>query len=154
MRNVFFILAVLLQLVAFGQSGDKTTKWTEAHELGSKKWKKGTVVTLKFTADIQKGYHIYAANQPSKAVLPLKIQYAKGTDVTAGNIEEKGGYSKMYDEIFKAEIAQFEGKMEVTQKVTIKNPKKDIVGTLKYQICTDEMCLPASYDFVIPAKKK
>lgn len=148
MKNLLVLLALFgfTALMAQPNFNMNAVKWTQETKLPAK-LKKGQEIEIKFSAKIVEGYHIYAANQPGKSVLPLVIDYDKSAVTPVGKIEDGGNLITQYDEIFKDNIAYFDGNATFTQKIKILNPKKPISGKCKYQLCNDEMCLPAIYEF-------
>lgn len=148
MKNLLILLALFgfTALMAQPNFNMNAVKWTLESKLPAK-LKKGQEIEVKFSAKIVEGYHIYAASQPGKTVLPLVIDYDKTAATAEGKIAEGGNLINKYDDIFKENIAYFDGNATITQKIKIVNPKKAITGKIKYQLCNDEMCLPALYEF-------
>jgi len=148
MKNLLILFALfgVSALMAQPNFNMNAVQWKQETVLPTK-LKKGQEIEIKFSAKIAEGYHIYSAHQPGKSALPLVMEYDKTAVEPVGKIEEGGNLITKYDEIFKDNIAYFDGNATFTQKIKILNPKKPIAGKCKYQLCNDEMCLPAMYEF-------
>jgi len=107
------------------------------------------------TATIEDSWHIYAQIQPPSAISePTKIVFIKSPLFSlSGKVEEKGHPKKQIIEEAGIEQNTYEKTVDFTQEVIIKNPtaKLNITGTITYQACTDEMCLPpGTLPFSVP----
>jgi DsbC/DsbD-like thiol-disulfide interchange protein len=100
---------------------------------------------LHIKATMDEGWHIYAQVQPETAIsVPTKISFAKNPLVAVqGKIKEVGAMETQ--KIVEAGIEQnmYEKTVDFVQTITLKaNVKTAITGTITYQACTNEMCLP------------
>lgn len=130
----------------------KVAKWSESHKVGNAKV--GDEITMVFTCTLEKGFHIYAANQPSKAALPLSFELDKGTKGVeiVGKVIDGPGKKTEFDDVFRADISYYDGAATFSQKLKVTAPNPVIEGHLRYQVCDDNMCIPANYDFKMPVK--
>ncbi len=146
-------VATFILLIGFGvlmAQGDakNLVQWKTEYDI--QKWEKGKTVTVTFTGIIKPGYHVYSANQPSKAVLPLKITLDKATKgVQLLSLTEEGNRAVVFDDVFQVEIASFDGEMIIKQEMKVKKKKFPIKGNISYQVCNEEMCLTGAYSFEI-----
>ncbi|MCB9188408.1 MAG: hypothetical protein H6599_03920 [Flavobacteriales bacterium] len=102
--------------------------------------------TLVFHAEIDKGWHMYAANlpDPTGGPLPTEIIYNDPSPRTIGAIIEPEGHTEM-DEAFGIEVKYFE--TETFYKQVIADAPKIISGTVYFMVCNDQMCIPLEYHF-------
>lgn len=105
--------------------------------------------TIVFSADIEQGWHLYAANlpDPTAGPLPTEIVYNDPAPEITGNIIEPEGHTEM-DEAFGIKVKYFENSTYYKQ-VLEASPAHTISGTVYYMVCNDEMCIPLEYSFSI-----
>lgn len=100
---------------------------------------------LYLTATMDEGWHIYSQTQPEEAVaMPTKIQINKNPLVSLKDKPKETGTKERYEDK-QAGIIQYQygGKVNFVQTVTLKaKVKTNLSGSITYQACTDEMCLP------------
>lgn len=100
---------------------------------------------VKFIANISKTWHIYSQHVPKDAPAtatsftfvnnPLILLEAKPA--------ESGKMIVKNEPVMDIDIAYFTNRVEFTQEVKLKaNVKSNLRGTITYQACTDEFCLP------------
>jgi len=103
---------------------------------------------IHMTASIADGWHIYAQQQPKDAIsLPTKIKFNKNPLVRMeGSPTEFGKKEKYSIEALGIEQYQYAGKVDFVQRVELRAPgaKISLSGSIAFQACTDEMCLPAA----------
>lgn len=104
--------------------------------------------TLVFSAEIEKGWHMYAANlpDPTGGPLPTEIVYNEPAPTIVGNIIEPEGHTEM-DDAFGIEVKYFE--KEAYYKQVLSDYPSTISGTVYYMVCNDQMCIPLEYAFSI-----
>lgn len=107
-------------------------------------------------ANIQDGWHLYAQKQSKEFLgVPAKIKFNKHPLVTlSGKTSEIGDLEKSKDPILDIESEYYSNEVEFVQTVTVRNSvKTTISGTIEFQTCTKEKCLPpATVDFNVPIK--
>ena len=97
------------------------------------------------TATMQPGWHLYSQVQPEDAIaIPTDIQFNKNPLISLnGSIKEVGKMEKFKDEKLGVAANQYAKKVEFVQVVKLKaNAKTNLTGTIEYQTCDDEKCLP------------
>jgi hypothetical protein len=103
------------------------------------------MVEVRMTAVIQSGWHIYSQAQPDNAIAtPTSITLNKNPLLSLeGKVKENGQLVKHVDAALDIEAWQYAGKVEFVQQVKFKAKiKTNLSGTIEYQVCTDEKCLP------------
>lgn len=136
-KIVGVILGVGVSAFAFTQT---PVHWNyQAHKLNDKEWE------VKLTATIDNGWHLYSQQQPEDAIaLPTEIVFNKNPLVELKDkVKENGKLEKYKDKTLDIEAWQYAGKVEFVQVVKKKAKVKTTVsGSIEYQVCTDEKCLP------------
>ena len=138
---IYFFISLLAGASGFAQhQGPGPVKWRySATKLDDKTWE------IHLTASIDKGWHIYSQYQPKEAIaIPTKIRISKNPlIVSCGQINEVGNKEKQT--IKELDIVQFQytDQVDFVQRVILKaNVQTSIAGTVTFQVCTDEQCLP------------
>ena len=149
--NLLLLLLVLPHVVS--AQIDKAVKWKDTFPANTS-LNIGDEITLVFEATIQKGYHIYSAKQPAEFVLPATFELSKtAVGVKAiGALTEAGNREVIYDDVFGANVALFHNKVTFYQKVKITSANVRLSGTLLYQVCDVQQCLPGSHTFSLALK--
>jgi hypothetical protein len=101
---------------------------------------------IRITATMQSGWHLYSQTQPSDAIIiPTKITFNKNPLLKLdGNIREEGKLEKFRDEKVDISANQYSSKVEFVQVIKMKAAAKtNVSGTVRFQTCNDEKCLPA-----------
>ena len=104
------------------------------------------VYEIKMTATIIKGWHLYAQTQPKDAVAePTVISFNKNPLIELdGKVKEVGKMQKYKDKELGISANQYSNEVVFLQKVKLKGKAKtNVTGTLRYQTCNDEKCLPS-----------
>lgn len=122
---------------------------TFSHEFEPAEARVGQVVTLVMEAQIDPGYHLYAAEQ-----IPAAEANAAtfSLDPEANDLELIGGLQDgiepkvKFDEIFGYDLGEFYDRAVFTQKVKITGPNPNLVGFLRYQVCNASQCIPKTYE--------
>ena len=100
---------------------------------------------VRLTATIQSGWHLYSQSQPNDAIAePTKITFNKNPLLKLdGNIKEEGKMEKFHDAKLDLSANQYSSKVEFVQTVKMKaTAKTNVTGTVRFQTCNDEKCLP------------
>lgn len=101
---------------------------------------------LHITASIQSGWHLFSQVQPEDAVAePTLITFNKNPLLTLdGKIKEEGKLEKFHDAKLEISANQYSTKVDFVQVVKLKaNAKTNVSGSVRFQTCNDEKCLPA-----------
>lgn len=97
-------------------------------------------------ATLDKGWHLYSQNQPKDAIaVPTSFSFNKNPLLEFdGKVKEIGKMEKFVDKELDVSANQYSKTVTFVQKVKVKGKAKtNVTGTLEYQVCTDEKCLPA-----------
>ena len=104
-------------------------------------------------AVIQEGWHVYAQEQPEDAIaVPTAIKFTNNPIISlSGKPKEEGDKQHYKDADLGISAWQYADKVEFVQQVKLKTKgKTSLNGSITYQACTDEKCLPpATIDFSI-----
>jgi thiol:disulfide interchange protein DsbD len=99
---------------------------------------------LHLTANLQPGWHMYSQTQPDDAIpQPTLISFNKNPLLTlAGKAKEDGKMEKFTDPNL-GSANQYSTKVDFVQTVKLKaNAKTNVTGSVKFQTCDNEKCLP------------
>jgi hypothetical protein len=111
---------------------------------------------VKLIATIQDGWHLYAQKQPDNAIaVPTSINFTKSPLLEFdGSPKEVGSMDSYIDPTLGIGANQYMHKVDFVQVVRLKgNAQANVTGTIQFQVCTDEQCLPpATTHFSIPLK--
>ncbi len=97
------------------------------------------------TATVDEGWHLYSGTQPKSAIaLPTKIKFSANPLIKpVGAIKEIGKRQTYKNTEIGVTQYQYEGKVDFVQVIQLKAvAKTNINGSITYQVCTNEMCLP------------
>ncbi|MCX8019284.1 MAG: protein-disulfide reductase DsbD N-terminal domain-containing protein [Chitinophagaceae bacterium] len=100
---------------------------------------------VKLVATLQKKWHLYSQTQPKDAIiLPTTFRFNPNPLITLeGKVKEIGKLEKFYDKTVGASAYQYSNSVTFVQRVKIKsNAKTKLIGSVQYQTCDDERCLP------------
>jgi DsbC/DsbD-like thiol-disulfide interchange protein len=106
-------------------------------------------------ATMDEGWHIYAQKQlPDAVAVPTKIVFTKAPGLKLKGLPLELGKKEKYT-IKEAGVTNMEyaGVVDFVQKVTLTPGLKEVKGTITYQTCTHEMCLPEatiSFSIAVP----
>jgi Disulphide bond corrector protein DsbC len=139
LKNIFLsILVVLITVAAKAQLNP--VSWTYSAKKVSDK-----IYELHITATMQSGWHLYSQTQPEDAIAePTKITFNKNPLlILDGKIKEEGKMEKFHDAKLELSANQYSSKVEFVQTIKLKaNAKTNVSGTVRFQTCNDEKCLP------------
>ncbi len=141
MRKNYFLLLVLFITIAssaFAQLNPVTWSYS-AKKIADKKYE------IHLTATIQSGWHLYSQTQPEDAIaIPTDIVFSSNPLVTLeGKPKEVGKLEKFHDKKLSLSANQYSKKVDFVQVVTLKaSAKTNVSGTIEFQTCDDEKCLP------------
>lgn len=139
MKKYFFTcLGVLAISCGMAQ---QPVKWTcEAKKISEK------VYEVHLKASIQDGWHLYAQEQPENFIgSPTTIKFNKNPLlVFSGKTEEIGKLEKRKEPTLGTEAWQYRNEVVFVQNITLRNNsvKTRIGGSVEFQVCTNEKCLP------------
>lgn len=100
---------------------------------------------LQMKATIQTNWHLYSQSQPDDAVaMPTTFVLNPNPLFTLdGKIKEVGKMEKYTDKVLKVSANQYSNSVTFTQLIKLKGKAKtSVTGTVEYQTCDDQKCLP------------
>lgn len=100
---------------------------------------------LQMKATIQTNWHLYSQTQPEDAVaMPTTFVLNPNPLFTLdGKIKEIGKMEKYTDKVLKVSANQYSNTVTFTQVIKLKGKAKtSVTGTVEYQTCDDQKCLP------------
>ncbi|MBL7719208.1 MAG: hypothetical protein JNL72_10270 [Flavipsychrobacter sp.] len=96
-----------------------------------------------FHLKLKTGWHIYSLTPGGDGSLiapSFKLDNSTGVKLN-GAVSEKGKMVKKKMEGIKGVVNYYSGTVDYTQPVTATGTPR-VTGSYRYQVCTDEMCLP------------
>ena len=100
---------------------------------------------LQMKATIQTNWHLYSQTQPEDAVaMPTTFVLNPNPLFSLdGKIKEVGKMEKFTDKVLKVSANQYSNTVTFTQQIKLKGKAKtSVTGTVEYQTCDDQKCLP------------
>jgi thiol:disulfide interchange protein DsbD len=142
--RLFPALFVFFCVTGSGLYAEDVATWSA--RIVNPRVKAGEVVTIKLTAKITSGWHIYAAKRVAEGLPTTKIFFdSKGPLTLVGKIQQPTPISK-YDENFGATTEYFEKDptFTITAKVdeSVKPGQLKAVVKVNFMGCNDRMCMP------------
>ncbi len=114
-------------------------KWNfKAEKTGNKKY------DLYFTANIDKGYHLYSLHIPEGGPLPTEFSFEKSDKFKViGKPVEVTKPTVEYDDVFEMKIGFFNNKAVFKQAIQLTSNDSDIpvVGEIAYMTCNETGCV-------------
>jgi Disulphide bond corrector protein DsbC len=136
----FLIIAWVLVIAVAAKAQLNPVNWTFSAKKIS-----GKTYELHITATMQSGWHLYSQTQPEDAIAePTKITFNKNPLlILDGKIKEEGKMEKFHDAKLELSANQYSSKVEFVQTIKLKaSAKTNVSGTVRFQTCNDEKCLP------------
>ncbi len=130
--------------------GDNTTAAPKSKILEPVKWNFMAKKTghkkydLYFTANIDKGYHLYSLTIPEGGPLPTEFTFEKSSKFkTVGKPVEVTKPTIKYDDVFEMKIGFFNDKAVFKQTIKLTSDDNDIpvVGEIAYMTCNETGCV-------------
>lgn len=150
-KKIFLYLLLLL-----------TVQSISAQMLEPVKWSFKTRVTgvntaeLHFIANIDRGWHLYSQHLAEGGPLPTEFKIGKTAGITLVGAVSEPKPEEIFDKMFSMKVQFFNSSVTFVQKVKILTDKPLVVkGTLSFQTCNDESCIPgeAEFTFEVPGIK-
>ncbi|MEI9807860.1 MAG: protein-disulfide reductase DsbD domain-containing protein [Bacteroidota bacterium] len=134
------ILTAIIVVAAAANAQLNPVSWTySAKKIADKTYE------LHMTATIQSGWHLYSQTQPEDAIAePTTVTINKNPLLTLeGKINEEGKMEKFHDEKLEVSANQYSSTVSFVQVVKLKaKAKTNVSGSIRFQTCNDEKCLP------------
>ena len=135
----FITFAVIILAVTTIKAQNPVTWAFSAKKVSDKTYE------IHMTATIQSGWHLYSQNQPDDAIaIPTGFSINNNPLLKLdGKIKEVGKLEKFRDEKLDISAHQYSSKVDFVQLVKLKsNVKTNVSGSVEFQTCNDEKCLP------------
>jgi thiol:disulfide interchange protein len=138
MKKLFVFLALLfVSYLGFSQIL-RPVKWSfSSTSIGDKE------IYVIFTADIDKGWHVYSQNIAEGGPVPTSFNFdkSKGYDLI-GRPSESPKAISAFDKNFGMQISWHENQAVFKQRIKLNKPEVKVKGTLEFMVCNDKQCLP------------
>ena len=135
-----FLLAIIV-LATLGTRAQNPVSWIfSAKKIADKTYE------VHMTATIQTGWHLDSQTQPEDAIaVPTGFKLNNNPLLSFdGKIKEVGNMEKFHDKKLDISAHQYSGTVDFVQVVKLKaKAKTNITGSVEFQTCNDEKCLPA-----------
>lgn len=141
-----FILTLLCSLTMVSAQMVNPVKWTHTSS------QSGDVLTLTFTAAIEKTWHMYSLQVPAGGPQQTEFTYDKleGAKLQGPAKVVKGQVINHYDDAFDMNLSYYENSVTVEQKFALTGGDYNIEGYITFMSCCDGMCTPpTTYDFTV-----
>ncbi|RYF79441.1 MAG: hypothetical protein EOO03_18175 [Chitinophagaceae bacterium] len=139
MKQLLVLASILIGGLSL-QAQQNPVSWTfSAKKIADKKYE------LHMTATIQKGWHLYSQTQPEDNIaMPTEFKLNNNPLLTLdGKIKEEGKMEKFHDAKLELSAHQYSNKVDFVQVINLKAAAKtNVTGTVQFQTCNDEKCLP------------
>ena len=152
-QKVFFITMKNFKLFAFilvAAFASKNETQLDAQILHPVKWKfdaqrvSDNEFNLVATAKIDKGWFTYSQFNADGGPINTALTFKPNADYAlVGKTDEVSAHKKSgMDKIFEMNITKFSDEVQFVQKVHLKSPSATVSGSVSFQCCDDEKCLP------------
>ncbi|MFM8256072.1 MAG: protein-disulfide reductase DsbD domain-containing protein [Bacteroidota bacterium] len=138
MKLLVSVIALLFQCQVMAQPNPVSWAFT-AKKSGDKTFE------VEMKATIIPGWHLYSQQQPADAIaIPTEFVWNQNPLVQLkGKIREVGKMERYKDATLGVTAHQYSGQVTFVQTVELKaKVKTALSGTVEYQTCDDEKCLP------------
>lgn len=127
---------------------------SQAQILQPVKWEFRTKITgpntaeLQFIATIGQGWHLYSQHLPDGGPMPTEFKFEKTSGIQLVGKASEPTPLEVYDEMFQMKVKYFDKSVTFVQKIKLTSAKPVIAsGTINYQVCNDETCIPGESEF-------
>ena len=139
MKKIFALCLILMATMA-GKAQLNPVSWNfTAKKIADKTYE------IHMTATIQNNWHLYSQLQPDDAIAsPTSFTINPNPLFTLeGKIKEVGRMEKFHDAKLDLSANQYSNTVDFVQVIKLKgNAKTNFSGTVEFQTCNDEKCLP------------
>lgn len=146
-------IAILFSLICFAVlvNAQNPVSWAfSAKKTSDKEFE------VHMTATIQSGWHVFSQTQPEDAIaIPTGFTTNSNPLLELkGKVKEVGKLEKFHDAKLDISAHQYSEKVDFVQVVKLKTAAKtSLSGTVEFQTCNDEKCLPPKkVSFNVPIK--
>lgn len=128
--------------------------FVQAQILEPVKWEFKTKTTgpntaeLQFVATIGQGWHLYSQHLPDGGPMPTEFKFEKTDGIQLVGKPTEPTPQEVYDEMFQMKVNYFDKAVTFVQKIKLTGNKPvKISGTINFQACNAETCIPGESDF-------
>ena len=139
-----FILTLFCTLFILSAQMVNPVKWTHSCK------QSGDVLTMTFTASIEKGWHMYSLQVPTGGPQQTEFAYDKleGAKLQGPVRVTNGSIIRHFDDAFEMELSYYENNLTLEQNFKLTSDTYDIEGYITFMSCCDGMCTPpTTYEF-------
>lgn len=97
--------------------------------------------SVKITAKVNPGYHLYSVDNPAGGSMPLKFFFDVKGCKTVGKPNANKNYKKEYDDIFEVDQHFYDGTVVFTQKLQPTSKDYSVNVEIQGQACNDTGCV-------------
>lgn len=134
MKRLFFTLSLLVVCIA-AMAAD-AVNWTVALVDDNTDHP-----SVKITAKVNPGYHLYAVDNPAGGSMPLKFYFDVKGCKAVGQPAANKKYSKEFDDVFEVEQHFYDGTVVFTQKLKPTDKNFSVNVEIQGQACNDTGCV-------------
>jgi thiol:disulfide interchange protein DsbD len=138
MKRILLLAVILAGTLAL--KAQNPVSWTfSAKKVDDKTYE------VHMTANIQPGWHLYSQHQPDDAIaIPTGFTINNNPLLKLdGKVKEMGTMEKFHDKKLDVSANQYSNKVDFVQVIKLKaRAKTNITGSVEFQTCNDEKCLP------------
>jgi thiol:disulfide interchange protein DsbD len=106
----------------------------------------GTTISVKLSAKVRDGWHLYSISQGPGGPIPTKIDVEKGQSFTLGGTVRGPVPVKRMDQNFGIEVEMYDGPVAFTVPVQVARDAQpgaaEVIVTARYQACDATLCMP------------
>ena len=143
---ICFVLALsIIHIYAQDDEEKIPVKWTLKTDKPSKPLSKDDIFKVQLSAEIEKGWHLYALEKIEGGPIPTRISLAEEQPFELGKIEAPKPI-EVDDSAFGVTTKFYENSVNFILPVkvldTFDSENTELKVKVRFQICTDQMCLP------------
>lgn len=102
-----------------------------------------TTYQLRFIADIDEGWYLYAQDLEEGGPIPTTIAFYEHPEVRLhGPIDERGEVIEGMDALFQMNVRKYKNRVVFVQEATIPDGVEVVSGYIEFMTCDEEKCLP------------
>ena len=141
-NRLVWIAGVALALVpaAHAETAAEVVQWRA--ELNPTKPAAHSQATLRLTAAIKSGWHLYSITQAPGGPIPTRISFPEGSAVTSAGTPKGTPPRKSFDRNFNMDTETYsnEARFEIPVQVASAGGTANV--NVRFQVCNDRLCLP------------
>ena len=131
--NILFFLFIFINSVSA-----QPVSWNFSYKKKDK-----TLGELIFSANIEKGWHIYSIHQTGDGPIATSILFDENKSISFINGLVESTPEKKFSEVFGIEVSSFSSHAEFRQELKINSKSNTVIkGILEFMACNEVSCLP------------